>query len=449
MDGQTPTPKQQTVERLKSAQNVVVTVGRQPTVDEVAAAIGLARMLTKVGKQVSAIISTPVPKVLKFLKPEAVVSTDFGKLRDLVIELDKEKADKLRYKAEKDVVKVFITPYKAALSEKDLRFSQGDYNADTVVVIGAASRDQLDKAILEHGRILQEATIVTLSVGEKAPNIGAVNWHEPSASSVSELLVSVADALQTGLLDSDISQALLAGIIAATDGFRGKATSPKVMTIAAQLMAGGADQQKIMQEFERYSARPAPAKDRESTESDKTTLEIPHEPSPGPAPAAPAQPPQPHMMMNPEVKPQPKSADNAPAHHHPRPDSPGDSRLAADSIDSLVASARQINAEMDRPHEPAPKSAAGLLSHEASAAESHINTHPKTPTLSPPPVAAVQAEEPPAHQRELDQAREAVAEAVAAHPEAGLPAAVDSLGSQTVPTDAVSFEHPTKPDQVA
>jgi hypothetical protein len=64
------------------------------------------------------------------------------------------------------------------------------------------------------------------------------------------MLVNLADGLKTDkdkavLIDGQTATALLTGIVAETDRFSNTKTSSKVMTIAAQLMAAGADQQLI------------------------------------------------------------------------------------------------------------------------------------------------------------------------------------------------------------
>ena len=126
MDQQPPTPpsdnvvpqvtapsvsaKQQFVEKVTGAKNVLVTVGANPTVDELAAALGLTFLLGKLQKHVTAVFSGKTPPAIDFLDPEKTFERTVDSLRDFIIALDKEKADKLRYKVEDEVVKVFITP---------------------------------------------------------------------------------------------------------------------------------------------------------------------------------------------------------------------------------------------------------------------------------------------------------------------------------------------------
>jgi len=152
--------KQQIAERLKNANNVLVTVSSNPSVDQLAATIGFTLLLNKMGKHGTAVFSGTVPSTLEFLKPETTLEKDTNSLRDFIISLDKSKADKLRYKVEDKVVKIFITPYRTSLTDKDLEFSQGDFNVDVVVALGVREQKDLDEAITTHGRILHDATVI-------------------------------------------------------------------------------------------------------------------------------------------------------------------------------------------------------------------------------------------------------------------------------------------------
>lgn len=260
--------KQQIVERIKNATNILVTVGKNPSVDSLSAALSLTLMLNRMDKHATAVFSGQVPPAINFLEPGKTFENSVDSLRDFIIALDKEKADRLRYKVEDDVVRIFITPYKAVLSEKDLQFSQGDFNVELIVALGVETREDLDTAITAHGRILHDATVVTLNTGSGQSTLGSIDWSDASASSLCEMLMSLSEALQSGLLDEQIATAVLTGIVAATDRFRNEHTSPRVMTMAAQLMAAGANQQLIAAKLEEGHELPQPA---EQADTDGTT----------------------------------------------------------------------------------------------------------------------------------------------------------------------------------
>lgn len=239
-----PNVKQQIVESINQANNLLVTVSANPSVDQLAAAIGFALMLNKLGKHATAVFSGQIPSTIEFLQPEKTLEKNTDSLRDFIIALDKSKADKLRYKVEDRVVKIFITPYRTSISEKDLEFSQGDFNVEVVLALGVNRREDLDQAIVAHGRILHDATVISISK-TATEGLGSLNWQEPAASSLSEMVASLAELLKPDLLDAQMATALLTGIVAETDRFSNIKTSPQTMAISAKLMAAGANQQLI------------------------------------------------------------------------------------------------------------------------------------------------------------------------------------------------------------
>ena len=232
---------------VAESKNILITVSKNPSIDELSAAIGLTLALDKMDKKATAIYSGRTPHAISFLEPDSTFQDDVSSLRDFIISLDKAKADRLRYKVDNDsgMVKIFVTPYRVKITSDDLNFSEGDYNVDTVVALGVKSRDDFDSAILSHGRILHDAKIVTINTGEGVSALGSVNWDDPKASSISEMLVSLIDNLAAGLLDNQIATSLMTGIVAATDRFSNLKTSPEVMQVASRLMSSGANQQLI------------------------------------------------------------------------------------------------------------------------------------------------------------------------------------------------------------
>src|SRR5690348_10287366 len=207
--------KQQVVDRLKEANNILVTVRSNPTLDLLSSCIGLALLLDKMDKHATAVFSGEVPSALEFLKPEETIEQTPDSLRDFIIALDKSKADKLRYKVEDRVVRIFITPYRTSITQDDLQFSQGDFNVDVVVALGAHEQHDLDEAITVHGRILHDATVVSINNTPNG-NLGAVSWQDTTASSISEMVTEVVEQLGQNLLDGQIATALLTGVVAET-----------------------------------------------------------------------------------------------------------------------------------------------------------------------------------------------------------------------------------------
>jgi nanoRNase/pAp phosphatase (c-di-AMP/oligoRNAs hydrolase) len=239
----------QVAEKIKDSENVLVALSKNPSVDELSAALGLTFILDKLGKHATAIFSGAVPNAIEFLEPEKTFESNTNSLQDFIIALDKEKADHLRYKVEGDFVKVFITPYKTTLDESDLEFSHGDFNVDLIISINVSSVNDLDSALAEYGKIKHDASSINISA-DKPGSFADLEWGNPKASSVSEMIAQLADILDDGstedkLVEKSTATALLAGIVAATNRFSNEHTSAETMSIASELMTEGADQQLI------------------------------------------------------------------------------------------------------------------------------------------------------------------------------------------------------------
>ena len=255
-------PRQQVIDRLKGSVNILITVSPDPSVDQLAASIGFTLALNKLSKHSTTVFSGATPPAIDFLEPSKTIQKDIDSLRDFIIALDKSKADKLRYKVEDRFVKIFITPYHTDISDKDLEFSQGDYNVDVIIALGVTRREYLDQAITAHGRILHDATVISINK-DKSDDIGVINWHVPGASSYCEILVDLIENLKTAeteLFDGQIATAFLTGIVAETERFSNDKTTPQTMSTAGILMKAGANQQLISSNLESAGSVPkAPA----------------------------------------------------------------------------------------------------------------------------------------------------------------------------------------------
>lgn len=271
--------KKQLADQLSTSANILVTISRDPSIDQVASCIALTLLLNKMGKHAAAVFSGTVPSTLEFLQPEETIEKNTDSLRDFIIAIDKSKADKLRYKVEDDVVRIFITPYKTSISEDDLEFSEGDFNVDVVVAVGVTKQEDLDSAITSHGRILHDATITSINTSVDA-NMGTINWQDPNASSLSELVTELVQVIDPNLIDDEIATALLTGIVSETDRFSNEKTSSQTMSISAILMAAGADQQLVASKLEEDGAIPLVVKGSDDTKDSKKPdgeLDIDHD----------------------------------------------------------------------------------------------------------------------------------------------------------------------------
>lgn len=241
------TPKQQTSEAIRQAETILLITGQHPNIDQTASTIALAAILRKFGKKVTAVISDDIPPASKFL-PTQLLDRDLGGMRDFIVQVDLSHAelDGVRYEAAEGKLNINITPFSGGFNQRDVSFSYGDMHFDLVIVLGVASYSRIDKAYLQNAEMMRHIPLINIDFHRINEQYGAVNLLETSAASLSEILIALSESLQSGLIDADIATTMLTALYAATDRFTAIHTTAKTMTVAAQMVAGGADQQKVV-----------------------------------------------------------------------------------------------------------------------------------------------------------------------------------------------------------
>ena len=267
----------QIAKKINESDNILVTLSRDPSVDEITAALGLTIFLDKLGKHATAIYSGRTPNMLQFLKPEETFETNTNSLQDFIVALNKDKADHLRYSIDGDYVKIFITPYKTNIEESDLEFSHGDYNIDLVIALNVPTPNDLDAALTEHGRIMHDVSAIDITTGQPG-KFGEIEWSNPSASSVSEMAADLVLSIQNAKtpMGQAPATAFLTGIIVETKRFANEKTTPKTMNISSELMKLGADQQLITTHLEEDDTT-VNAVSATEEDDDPTRLSIEHD----------------------------------------------------------------------------------------------------------------------------------------------------------------------------
>lgn len=235
---------------IQKANNILVTINRSPSVDQVAAAIGLTFILEKLDKFTTAIFSGELPPATEFLNPNQTFENNVDVLRDFIITINKEKVDRVRYKIEGDVVRILVTPYKTTLSAEDMNYDDGEYNVDLVIALGALSQNDLDDSVRGVTRILHDATVLAINNTRETPNFATVAWNDDRETSYCEMVADLAEVLGENEMNETAATALLTGIISETDQFRNGKTTSKSLQVAAKLMGYGANQQLISVKLE-------------------------------------------------------------------------------------------------------------------------------------------------------------------------------------------------------
>lgn len=243
-------PKQQVVERIKSAHKVLILTHKNPDGDALGSMSALFMFLKKIGKDAMAVCNDTPPSVFSFLPTASEIAQNFAGVRDFVVSLDvsKIKADKIMYKIEDNHLNIVITPESGQFEEKMVTFPAGGYNFDLIIVLDSPDLERIGTPYEKNPDVFFETPVINIDHHAGNDFFGQVNLVELNATSTAEILVSVLEALSTDKspFDEQIATALLTGIITDTGSFQNANTTPKSLTIAAQLVAAGGDREDII-----------------------------------------------------------------------------------------------------------------------------------------------------------------------------------------------------------
>lgn len=245
------TPKQQALELINKAKRILIVPGR-PDGDSIGSAAALHIVLKKLDKQVETVVLDPISDRMMFLPSLNEFSKEFKSVQDFVISLNcsKVSADKLSYNFNEDnKLNIIITPKDGEFVPEDVTFEKGKFHYDVLIALDAADLDQLGKVYEEHPKIFKSIPVINIDHHASNDYFGTINLVDLTATSTAEILVGLIEALGTSLIDEDVATALLAGIINDTGSFQHANTTPKSLTIAAQMVGFGARQQEIIKEF--------------------------------------------------------------------------------------------------------------------------------------------------------------------------------------------------------
>ncbi|HOX41088.1 MAG TPA: DHHA1 domain-containing protein [bacterium] len=251
-------PKQQVVDVLKNKERLLLLTHKNPDGDALGSLLGLFLSMKKLGKDVVAVSYDPIPPALAYLPSHNKIQQQFSGTRDFVLSLDisSVKAEKVMYKVEGDKLNVIISPKDGQFSADMLSIADGSFRFDAIVVLDAPDLERIGSPYENNPEIFYDVPVVNIDHHPGNDFFGKINLVDLTSTSTSEILVSILEAL-TGdpkFLNEDIATCFLTGIITDTNSFQNTNTTPKSLTVAAQLVALGGRQQEIIKNV--YKTKP-------------------------------------------------------------------------------------------------------------------------------------------------------------------------------------------------
>lgn len=244
-----PTPKQQAVTLISRSQRILVVPGR-PDADSIGSALALLISLKKLNKEVGVVTLDPIGGQIQFLPEIEQITSELEGSRDFVITVNGVDAEpeNLSYNFDNGQLNIVITPKQGQYSGDQVSFSDGQPKYDLVITVDAADPTQTGAIYDAHPTLFRETSLINIDHHATNSYFGTVNLVDLTATSTGEILVGLLEALGVEI-DADVATCLLTGIISDTGSFQHSNTTPKSLTVAAQMVGFGARQQDIIKQL--------------------------------------------------------------------------------------------------------------------------------------------------------------------------------------------------------
>ena len=235
---------------LNKSEKPLILLPQNPNGDSVSAGIAFYLFLQKKGSKATIAFYDPLESYKKFSflpQPEEIIQ-DISGARDFILSFNTShnKIIDVRTEKKKNAINIYITPEHGAIDPRDFSFVPAKFKYDSMIVIGSPDKESLGKTFEENPDIFYEVPIINIDNHDTNDNFGQINLVDITASSASEIIFDILEEIDSSIIDEDIANCLLSGIISATGSFQKKNTTPKALQLSANLIGKGADQQKII-----------------------------------------------------------------------------------------------------------------------------------------------------------------------------------------------------------
>lgn len=242
---------QQAKQLIEKSEKILLVAHAKMDGDTLSATIAMHLLLKKLNKITVVACADPVPEEFSFLPETEVMQKEVSSAKDFVISVDcsRVQAQKLRWKIDGNILKIFITPTDGQFQERDVSFLEHE-DFDLIISLDAADRKQIGRIFEENTELFTRLPLIVFDHHASNPGFGTVNIIDSKAASTTEVLFHFLPTLLgeqwASLVDPDIATLLLTGIITDTGSFQNPNTTPKSLEVAADLVELGARQQEII-----------------------------------------------------------------------------------------------------------------------------------------------------------------------------------------------------------
>lgn len=237
----------QAIQSLKVTNDILILPSSPADGDSIGSALAMFHALKSQGKNATVVLMSDLPEIYKFLPGSTEILKDADINPDFVITIDLRdtKLKDVSHEIQDNKVNIILTPENGSIKQDQVVFPEPAKKYDLLITVDCAELSQLGDFYKNYGRIFGEVPSINIDHHESNANYASINLVDPSASSTTQILVQMFNAMGIQMTP-DLATLLLAGIITDTSSFQNQNTTPECFDIAANLIEQGARQQEII-----------------------------------------------------------------------------------------------------------------------------------------------------------------------------------------------------------
>ena len=245
---------------VDNSQEILLVLPPSQNIDLLVSMFALFAMLKEEKKNVTILSNAlKMPKdTLSFLPQpeEKTFITTLDGSRDFLLIFNTERSKILNIKTEKKEKETIIrlTPEKGTIDPRDFSLAPADFKYDLAIIIGAPNLESLGDIYQKNTDLFFEVPKININNNSENDDYGQVNLVDLTASSTAEILGELFFEHYPLIINENIAQMLLTGIISATDSFQKATTTPQSMLLASKLVKAKADQSEIIRHLYKTKA---------------------------------------------------------------------------------------------------------------------------------------------------------------------------------------------------
>jgi len=243
------TQEQQIFDRIKKAENILITFDKNWRGDSVASALAFLLFLRKMEKQVDIVADKPtLTKELSFLPDYSIIGNKLKNIRKFIIKLDTTngKIGKVKYHKEENHLEFIIFPETGFFKAENISTRAGEFKYDLIIALDTPDLESLGPIFEDNADFFYNVPIINIDHNPRNENFGQINLIDINALSTTEILFHLFSNYSKDYIDAGIATCLLAGIITKTKNFKTQNITPQVLSTSSELVALGGDREKIV-----------------------------------------------------------------------------------------------------------------------------------------------------------------------------------------------------------